>query len=86
MAESDDSDNDADLLTFSVESSSESPSQDDWHVLLKIAGTKVNFKLDSTEDCNVISHSLFDRLPVANKQARQCKAKLKLYDGRRITS
>ena len=86
MAESDDSDNDADLLTFSVESSSDSPSQDDWHVSLKIAGTKMNFKLDSGADCNVISHSLFDRLPVANKRARQCKAKLKVYDGRRITS
>ena len=31
------------------------------------------------------SQSLFDRLPVAHKPARQCKAKLKVYDGRRIT-
>ena len=28
--------------------------------------------------------SLFDRLPVAQKQAHQCKAKLKVYDGRKM--
>ena len=83
--ETDDSDAGADLLTFSVESSSESPRQDDWHVMLKIAGTNVNVKLDSGVDFNVISKSLFDRLPVAQKQAHQCKAKLKVYDGRKIT-
>ena len=44
----------------------------------------MNFKIDSGADCNVISQSLFDRLPVENKQSRQCKAKLKVYDGRRI--
>ena len=61
MAEkTDDSDAGADLLTFSVESSSEISRQDDWHVMLKIAGTDVNFKLDSGADCNVISTSLFD--------------------------
>ena len=43
----------------------ESPRQDDWHVMFKIAGTNVNFKLDSAADYNVISTSLFDRLPVA---------------------
>ena len=48
--ETDDSDTGADLLTFSVESSSESPRQDDWHVMLKIAGTIVNFKLDPGAD------------------------------------
>lgn len=37
--EPDDSDAGADLFTFSVESSSEWPRQDDWHVMLKIAGT-----------------------------------------------
>lgn len=63
--EPDDSDAGADLFTFSVESSSEWPRQDDWHVMLKIAGTNVNFKLVSGADCNVISASLFDRLPVA---------------------
>ena len=83
--ETGDSDAGADLLTFSVESSSESPRQDDWHVMLKIAGTIMNFKLDSGTDCNVISTSLFDRLPVVQKQAHQCKAKLKVYDGRKIT-
>ena len=83
--EPDDSDAGADLFTFSVESSSEWPRQDDWHVMLKIAGTNVNFKLDSGADCNVISASLFDRLPVAQKQDRQCKAKPKVYDGRKIT-
>lgn len=31
------------------------------------------------------SQSLFDRLPVAHKPARYCKAKLKVYDGARIT-
>ena len=85
VAESEGSDNEADLLTFSVESSDECPSQDDWHVSLKIADTRVNFKLDSGADCNVISKSLLDRLPVGPKQTRQCKAKLKVYDGRRIT-
>ena len=79
------SDNEADLLTFSVESSDECSSQDDWHVSLKIADTNVNFKLDSGADCNVISKSLLARLPVGPKQTRQCKAKLKVYDGRRIT-
>ena len=83
--ETGDSDAGADLLTFSVESSSESPRQDDWHVMLKIAGTIMNFKLDSGTDCNVISKSLFDRLPVVQKQVHQCKAKLKVYDGRKIT-
>ena len=83
--EPDDSDAGAVLFTFSVESSSEWPRQDDWHVMLKIAGTNVNFKLDSGADCNVISASLFDRLPVAQKQDDQCKAKLKVYDGRKIT-
>ena len=83
--ETDDSDAGAYLLTFSVESSSESPRQDDCHVMLKIAGTNVNVKLDSGADFNVISKSLFDRLPVAQKQAHQCKAKLKVYDGRKIT-
>ena len=29
--------------------------------------------------------SLFDRLPVAQKQAHQCRAKLKVHDGRKIT-
>ena len=47
VAESEGSDNEVDLLTFSVESSDECPSQDDWHVLLKIADTSVTFKLDS---------------------------------------
>ena len=84
VAESEGSDNEADLLAFSVESSSKYPSQDDWHVSLKIADTNVNFKIDSGADCNVISQSLFDRIPVENKQSRQCKAKLKVYDGRRI--
>ena len=83
--ETGDSDAGADLLTFSVESSSESPRQDDWHVMLKIAGTIMNFKLDSGTDCNVISTTLFDRLPVVQKQAHQCKAELKVYDGRKIT-
>ena len=85
VAESEGSDNEADLLTFSVESSDECPSQDDWHVSLTIADTRVNFKLDSGADCNVISKSLLARLPVGPKQTRQCKAKLKVYDGRRIT-
>ena len=53
--------------------------------MLKIAGTNMNFKLDSGAGCNVISTSLFDRLPVAQKQAHQYKAKLKVYDGRKIT-
>jgi len=79
VAEPEGSDNDADLLAFSVESSD----KDDWHVSLKIADTNLNFK-DSGADCNVISQSLFDRLPVENKQSRQCKTKLKVYDGRRI--
>ena len=85
VVESDGSDNDADFQTFSLESSGECPNQDDWHASLKIAGTEVNFKLDSGADCNVISQSLFDRLPVSQKQPRQCKAKLKVYDGHRIT-
>ena len=79
------SDDGADLLTFSVESSDECSSQDDWNVLLKIADTNVNFKVDSGADCNIISKSLLARLPVGPKQTRQCKAKLKVYDGRRIT-
>ena len=82
VAELECSDNEADLLTFSVESSDECSSQDDWHVSLKIADTNVNFKLDSGADCNVISKSLLARLPVGPKQTRQCKAKLKVYDGR----
>ena len=85
VAELEGSDNEADLLTFSVESSDECPSQDDWHVSLKIADTNVNFKLDSGADCNVISKSLLARLPVGPKQTRQCRAKLKVYDGSRIT-
>ena len=44
----------ADFLTFSLESSGECPTQDDWHASLKIADIKVNFKLDSGADCNVI--------------------------------
>ena len=79
------SDNEADLLTFAVESNDECPSQDEWHVSLKIADTNVIFKIDSGADCNVISKSLLDRLPVDPKQSRYCKAKLKVYDGRRIT-
>ena len=55
LEETDDSDAGADLLTFSVESSSEFPRQDDWLHMLKIAGTNVNFKLDSDADFNVIS-------------------------------
>ena len=82
LAESEGSDNEADLLTFSVESSDECPSQDDWHVSLKIADTSVNFKLDSEADCNVISKSLLARLSVGPKQTHQSKAKLKVYDGR----
>ena len=85
MGESEGSDNDADLLTFSLESSGEWSTLDDWHVSLKIADSYVNFKLDSRADWNVISQSLFDQLPVRHKQARQCKAKLKVYDGCRIT-
>ena len=85
VAESESSDNEADFLTFSVEPSDEYPSQDDWHVSLKIGDTSVNFKLDSGADCNVISKSLLARLPVGLKQTRQCKAELKVYDGRRIT-
>lgn len=85
MAEADDSDTDADLLTFSVESGSERQPQYEWHVILNIAGINVNFKLDSCAHCNEISKSFFDRLPVAQKQAHQCKAKLKVYDGRTIT-
>ena len=50
--ETDESDAGADLLTFSFKSSSESPLQDDWHVMLKIAGTNVNFKLDPGADCD----------------------------------
>ena len=85
VAESEGSDNEADLLTFSVESSYECPSRDDWHVSFKIADSRVNFKLDSGADCNVISKSLLARLPVGPKETRQCKAKLKVYDGCRIT-
>ena len=85
VAESEGSDNEADLLTFAVESNDECPSQDEWHVSLKIADTNVIFKIDSGADCNVISKSLLDRLPVDPKQSRYCKAKLKVYDGRRIT-
>ena len=47
VAESEGRDNEADFLTFSVESSNECPSQDDWQVSLKIADTSVNFKVDS---------------------------------------
>lgn len=78
MAESEGSDNDTDLVTFSLKSSGEC-------LALKITDAIVNFKLDSGADCNVISQSLFDRLSVAHKPARYCKAKLKVYDGRRIT-
>ena len=55
VVESDGSDNEADLLTFSVEFSAEGPSKDEWHVSLKIVDTNVNFKIDSEADCNVIS-------------------------------
>ena len=85
VTESEGSDNEADLLTFAVESNDECPSQDEWHVSLKIADTNLTFKIDSGADCNVISKSLLDRLPVDPKQSRHCKAKLKVYDGRRIT-
>ena len=85
MGEWEGSDNDADLLTFSLESCGEWPTLDDWHFSLKMADDYVNFKLDSGDNCNVISQSLFDRLPVPHKHARQCKAKLKVYHGRRIT-
>lgn len=74
------------LLTCSIESSGRSPLQDDWHVSFQITDTKVNPNLDSGADCNVMSHSLFGRLLVANKQAYKCKVKLKVCDGRRITS
>ena len=84
VIESEGSDDEANFLAFSVESSGKYPSQNDWHVSLKIADSNVNFKIDSGADCNVISQSVFDRLPVENKQSRQCKAKLKVYDGRRI--
>ena len=73
MVQSDGSDNNADFLTFSLESSGECPNQDDWHASLKIAGTEVNFKLDSRVDCNVISQLLFDRLLVSQKQAASAK-------------
>ena len=65
LEETDDSDAGADLLTFSVESSSEFPRQDDWLVMLKIAGTNVNFKLDFDADFNKISTLLllFVRAP-----------------------
>ena len=46
VAESEGSDNKADLLTFAVESNDECPSQDEWHVSLKIADTNVTFKID----------------------------------------
>ena len=84
VAESEGSVDEADLLTFPVESSDECPSQDDWHVSLKIADASVNFKLDSGADCNVTSKSLLARLPVGSKQTRPCKAKLKVYDGRQL--
>ena len=45
VAESEGSDDEADLLAFSVESSGKYPSQDDWHVSLKIADSNVNFKI-----------------------------------------
>ena len=76
LAESEGRGNEANLLTFSVESSDERPSQDDWHVSLKIADTSMSFKLDSGAECNVISKSLLAQLPVGPKQTRQCKAKL----------
>ena len=63
------SDIDAVFLTFSLELSGECHTQDDWHASLKIAVTEVNFKLYSRGDWNVISQSLFDRLPVLQKQA-----------------
>lgn len=85
VPESEGCDNKADLLTFAVESNDECPSQDEWHVSLKIADTNVTFKIDSGADCNVISKSLLDRLPVDPKQSHHCKAKLKVYDRRRIT-
>ena len=66
VAESEGSVDEADLLTFPVESSDECPSQDDWHVSLKIADASVNFKLDSGADCNVTSKSLLARLPVGS--------------------
>lgn len=84
VAELEGSDKDADLLAFSWESSSNYPSQDDWHVSLKIADTYVNFKLEAGADCNVISQSLFDRLPVQNTWSHQCKAKQKVYKRHRI--
>lgn len=46
MLESDGSDNNADFLTFSLESSGECSNQDAWHASLKIAATEVNFKQD----------------------------------------
>ena len=52
-SEGSDKEEEADLLTFSVESSDECPSQDDWHISLKIADESVNFKLDSGADCNI---------------------------------
>ena len=68
-----------------MESNDECPFQDEWHVSRKIADTNVVFKIDSGADCNVISKSLLDRLPVDPKQSRYCKAKLKVYDGHQIT-
>ena len=63
----------------------ESPSKDEWHVSLKIVDTNVNFKIDSGADCNVISTSLFHRIPVDPRQSCRCKARLKVYGRRRIT-
>ena len=47
--------------------------------------TNVKFKLVSGADFKVISTLLFDPLPVAQTEAYQCKAKLQVYDGRKIT-
>ena len=55
IAESEGSNNDADLLTFLMKSSGDCPSQDDWHASLKIGDAIVNFKLDLEADCNVTS-------------------------------
>ena len=84
VTESEGSDNEADLLTFLVDSSDECPSQDDWHVSLKIADTSVNFKLDSGPDCKFIFKLLLAPLAVGPKQKRQCKAKPKVHEERRI--
>ncbi len=79
----DDSDQDSELLAFSIE---ETSVHNNWVAKLKIGDCPVSMKIDTGADCNVISKVTFHRLKIDKRKLRKSNVKLKVYDGRRLSA